>query len=63
MTSEKCDGVPVIGESSLVLICRKLYVDDLKESAFVDRALLSNYAAKDYHRVYICEIEQAYLRD
>ena len=63
LTSEKCDGVPVIGESSLVLICRKLYVDDLKESAFVDRALLSNYAAKDYHRVYICEIEQAYLRD
>lgn len=63
LSSEECDGVPVIRESRLVLVCRKLYADDLKESRFVDRALLSHYAAKDYHRVYICEIEKAYTRD
>ena len=38
-------------------IYRKLYADDLKESAFVDPALLSNYSAKDYHTMYIVEIE------
>ena len=62
LSSLETDGVSVIAESRLVLVCRKLYVDDLKEEAFLDRSLLSNYAAKDYHRVYICEIEKAYIR-
>ena len=44
-------------EARMVMSCRKLYVEDLKESAFVDAALLSNYAAKDYHTMYIVEIE------
>ena len=44
-------------EARMVFSCRKLYADDLKESAFVDPALLSNYSAKDYHTMYIVEIE------
>ena len=44
-------------EARMVFSCRKLYADDLKENAFVDAALLSNYKAGDYHRMYICEIE------
>ena len=63
LSTEDCDGVPVIREARLVLVCRKLYVDDLKEEGFLDRSLLGNYAAKDYHRVYVCEIERAYTRD
>ena len=57
------DGVPVIAEAKLVLICRKLYADDLKEDSFLDRSLLANYKLKDYHRVYVCEIEGAYVKD
>ncbi|MBQ8208751.1 MAG: flavin reductase [Clostridia bacterium] len=49
-------------ESKLALICRKLYVSDIKEEGFVDEKLLSNYAQKDYHRQYICEIVKAYKR-
>ena len=41
----------------MVMSCRKLYADDIKECAFVDPALLSNYSAKDYHKMYIVEIE------
>ena len=55
-------GVPYPAEADLVLVCRKLYADDLKESAFLDPALFSNYPAKDFHRFYICEIEQALKR-
>ncbi len=54
--------VPYIAEARLVLVCRKLYADDLKEDCFLDPALLSNYQAKDYHRFYVCEIEQAWVR-
>ena len=44
-------------EARMTMTCRKLYADDLKENAFIDPALLSNYSAKDYHRMYIVEIE------
>ncbi|MBQ9797476.1 MAG: flavin reductase family protein [Clostridia bacterium] len=55
-------GVPYPAEAELVLICRKLYADDLKKASFLDASLLSNYAKDDFHRVYICEIEQALVR-
>ena len=42
-------------------LCRKL-LDDLKACAFVDRTLLSNYASNDFHRVYVVEIEQAFIK-
>lgn len=49
-------GVPIINEASLVLECKKLYADDLKEDKFIIQELLKNYEKKDYHRFYICEI-------
>ena len=49
---------PFIKEARLVLICKKLYVDELKESSFLDAELLKNYKEKDYHSVFVCEIEE-----
>lgn len=51
-------NTPCIAESDLIIICRKLYADDIKEDCFIDKAPLSNYAAGDFHRYYICEIEK-----
>ena len=62
LATESFDGVAFIKEARIVLVCRKLYADDLNENAFLDKSLLSNYAAGDYHRAYICEIEKAYVR-
>ena len=56
------DGTPYVAESRMVLLCRKLYADDLREGCFLDPTLLSNYAAKDYHRFYVCEIEKILVR-
>ena len=53
---------PYVAEARLVLLCRKLYADDLKKDAFVDRALLANYPDDDFHRVYVVEIEQAFIK-
>lgn len=58
LTRAELDGVPYPAEASLVLLCRKLYADNLKKECFIDPALLSNYAASDFHRVYVCEIER-----
>ena len=63
ISSETIDGIPIIKEAKLTLICRKLYADDLKEDCFADKSLLSNYAARDYHKMYVLEIEKAYIKN
>ena len=62
LTPALFEEVPYVGEAGEVLICRKLYAGDLVEACFLDRDLLSNYKAGDFHRVYIAEIE-AVLRE
>jgi len=57
LTPTRIGDRAAFAEARMVMSCRKLYADDLREGAFVDPALLSNYRAKDYHRMYICEIE------
>ena len=43
-------------QARLVLICRKLYHQDIKPELFDDAVIDSFYPAKDYHRMYIGEI-------
>lgn len=57
------EGTPYPAEARLVLVCRKLYADDLKENAFIDPEMLKHYAAKDYHRFYICEITEVLVKE
>ena len=54
---------PYVGESRLVLFCKKLYADDLRAAAFLSPELLRHYTENDFHRMYICEIEQIFARD
>ena len=54
-------GAPYAAEGELVLVCRKLYVQDLKEDCFVDHAVVdSAYPKQDFHRMYVGEIVEAY---
>lgn len=56
-------GAVYYEEASLVLCCRKLYADQIKEQCFIDRAMLENYPAGDYHTVYVYEIEEVLVAD
>lgn len=58
------DGeVPALAEARLILECRKMYADNLREDAFLDPAPVEKwYPEKDFHTFYILEIERAYLR-
>lgn len=62
LSAVELDGVPVIAEADVLLICRKLYIGDITEEGFVDKSLLANYKSGDFHRYYVCEIEKAYKR-
>ena len=48
---------PYFAEAEIALICKKLYAGKIEESAFVNKDLLQNYPARDFHTVYVCEIE------
>lgn len=52
-------GTPYVGEARLVLLCRTLYVGDLEEEGFLDPTLLAHYKERDYHTVFVAEIETA----
>ncbi len=63
LTANHENGTPFVDESRLVILCRKLYAGDLEEACFLDPAEFSHYKNKDFHRMYICEIEKVLLRD
>jgi flavin reductase (DIM6/NTAB) family NADH-FMN oxidoreductase RutF len=49
-------------EARMVLVCRKLYFQDLDPHHFLDPSIDENYPKKDYHRMYIGEITSAYIK-
>lgn len=57
------DGVKVIEKSSVAMICKKLYADDLKKDCFIDKDQIKHYPIDDFHRFYILEIEKILVRD
>ena len=59
LTIVESEKAPIFKESRLVLICKKLYAQDLTEQSFIDKSLVEkNYKAKDFHTMYIAEIEK-----
>jgi flavin reductase (DIM6/NTAB) family NADH-FMN oxidoreductase RutF len=53
-------GTPCFAEAELVLLCRKLYYSDIDPSHFLDPSVAEYYKSKDYHRLYIGEITEAF---
>lgn len=62
LTLVNIDGAPAICEARLILVCKKLYADDLQKEHFTSHEPLSNYKENDFHRFYICEIEKVLKR-
>ncbi|MBR5496130.1 MAG: flavin reductase family protein [Oscillospiraceae bacterium] len=50
------DGATYYEQARLVLVCKKLYFQDITPDNFIDDTIDSNYANKDYHRAYIGQI-------
>lgn len=58
------NGVPYFEEARTVLLCRKLFAQDMKPDAFLDPSIPDKwYPDKDYHTLYICEIETVLTKD
>ncbi len=55
---ETPSGAVYFAEARLVFECRKIYFQDIQPQHFLDPAIDHLYASKDYHRMYIGEIEK-----
>lgn len=52
-------GAPVFKESELTFVCKKLYSSVLSADGFYDKKIIPQcYSDKDYHEVYVAEIEK-----
>ena len=50
-------GAPYFEQAELVLVCRKLYTDDITPDRFIDASIPPElYPEKDFHRFYIGEV-------
>lgn len=61
LTARDLDGAPALEQSEMALVCKKLYCQQLSPACFLDKSLDgANYPGKDYHYMYVAEIESAY---
>jgi len=49
-------------EARLVLVCRKLYFQDISPDRFLDPKIHDMYPQKDYHRMYVGEIVKSLVK-
>ena len=58
----RVEGVPAFEEAKLVLVCRKLYAQEMKPECFIAREEIDRwYPEGDFHTMYIAEIQKAYI--
>ena len=63
LTVAECGGVPCFEEAKTVLICRKLFAQDMTEDSFVTKTIPDEvYPTGDYHTLYVAEIESVWVK-
>lgn len=62
-TTALIEGVPVIEQADVVFLCKKIYVDDIKEDKFLGGEFVEScYPKRDFHRSYTSEIIKILVR-
>lgn len=58
------DGTTAVEEAQMIFVCKKMYHQWMKEECFDDKDADSLcYPDKDYHMVYVAEIEKVLVRE
>ena len=64
LTVEHEGETPYFGEANTVLVCRKLYAQNYDPACFIDKSCDEKwYPDKDYHTLYIAEVEKVLVRE
>lgn len=58
------NGTIYLKQAKLVLLCKKLYAQDMTPDCFIDKSIISdNYKANDFHTSYVGEIIKVLKKD
>ena len=58
------NGTVYYKQARLVLICKKIYVTDIRENEFLDKTICDDaYPLRDYHRAYTMQVTRVLLRE
>ena len=58
------NNAPCFEEASLIFVCKKIYVGAIDPNGILDPSIIEkNYPLKDFHSVYIGEIEKIYSKE
>ena len=64
LTVGHIDNTPIFEEANLVLICKKLYAQDFDPKCFIQDGLDEEfYPEKDYHTMYIAEVQKVLIKE
>jgi flavin reductase (DIM6/NTAB) family NADH-FMN oxidoreductase RutF len=63
MTFDEGPGAVAFKEARMVMVCKKLYWQDIRPEQFLEPDLDKNYPKKDYHRMYVGEVLGVYLKE
>ena len=55
-------AAPYFAEASLVIICRKIYRQEMLPKCFIDPHIDSHYPSKDYHIMYLGKVEECLVK-
>lgn len=50
------EDAPYFDEAKTVIVCKKLYVQQMTEDSIIDESIKANYNGDDYHYVFVGEI-------
>ena len=62
LTPVEVDGSIAFAEAEMIIKCRTIATDNIHPEGFEDMGIEDNYPEKDYHIVYIGEIEGVYVK-
>ena len=58
------DEAPYFDEASLVVVCKKMYAQDMDKACICDDAVNTNYGENEpMHKMYVGEIVKAYVKE
>ena len=64
LTLSEVDGVPTFSEAEITIVCRKMYAQVISEDCFFDKDCCEKmYPGKDFHTMYVAEIEKIYITE
>ncbi len=58
------NGTTHLAQANLVIVCKKLYAQDMTPDSFIDKTIIDdNYKSNDFHTTYVGEIIKVLKKD